>query len=197
MSEHKRIKTLIGLLREKRFLEYKESMPWDIAKDKVAKTAMGMANIRDGGTIIFGVSQRSGQFQLEGMNEEHLSTFNDDDIQAHINRFADPYVQIESHQIEMDGKKFLAIVVFQFDEVPVICKRNGTGFREGAIYTRSNRLPETCEVQSQTEMREIIAMAADKETRNFLKRLGKVGFRLGDVEQENHSSQFEQQLGEL
>ncbi len=51
---------LIDLGREDRSLEYKESQPWGELKNKIAKTALGMANVRDGGTIVVGVSERSG-----------------------------------------------------------------------------------------------------------------------------------------
>ncbi len=45
---------LIELRREDRSLEYKESHPWEELKNKIAKTTLGMSNIRDGGTIIVG-----------------------------------------------------------------------------------------------------------------------------------------------
>jgi hypothetical protein len=73
---------LIQLAREQRFLEYKESRPWSILREKIAKTAMGMSNIRDGGTIIIGVEQRSGLLVLEGMAPSDLATYDDDTIQA-------------------------------------------------------------------------------------------------------------------
>ncbi len=43
------------------------------------------------------------------------------------------------------------------------------------MYTRSYRMPETCEVPSQTELREIIEMATDKGVRRFLERSRRAG----------------------
>lgn len=46
---------LLQLECEELFLECKASLPGGELKQKIAKTAMWMANIRDGGTIIIGV----------------------------------------------------------------------------------------------------------------------------------------------
>ena len=54
MAQFERLRALINLSREERFLEYKESRSWNDLKGKIARTAMGMANIRDSGTIIVG-----------------------------------------------------------------------------------------------------------------------------------------------
>lgn len=189
-----RLAALIELGREERFLEYKQSLPWDDLKNKIAKTAMGMANIRDGGTIIVGVAERGSQFVPEGMLDEHIATYDMDAIQAYLNRFADPYVRAELHHVKFSQEKFIVLVVHEFDEIPVVCKRNwGDVLRQGAIYTRSHRIPETCEVQSQTEMREIIEIAIDKGVRRFVERMQRVGI-LKVAAGESDLDAFEKQL---
>lgn len=185
---------LIELGREERFLEYKGSLPWDDLKNKIAKRAMGMANIRDGGIIIIGVAQKGIEFVPEGMLDEHIATYDIDDAQAYINRFADPYVRVELHHVKLNQEKFIALVVHEFDEIPIVCKRNcGDVLRQGAIYTRSHRIPETCEVQSQTEMREIIEIATDKGVRRFAERMQRVGV-LRIAAGESDLDAFERQL---
>ncbi len=176
-------------------LEYKESATWESIKRKVIRTALGMANCRDGGTVIIGVSERGDRFVPEGMAEEHSITYDSDQIQAAINRHADPYVRMELRRVEMDGKTFLAIIVHEFDEVPVVCKKDGVDLREGAVYTRSYRMPETCEVKGQTEMREILDLATDKALRRFLRRVNAAGARIGEIESD--AQRFERQLGGL
>lgn len=197
MAGVNRFTALIELRREERFLEYKHSLPWDDLKNKIAKTAMGMANIRDGGTIIIGMAQRGGQFVPEGMLDEHIATYDVDDIQAYVNKFADPYVRVELHHVKLNQENFIALVVHEFDEIPVVCKRNYDDvLRQGAIYTRSHRIPETCEVQSQTEMREIIEIATYKGVRRFAERMQRVGV-LKVAPSESDLDAFERQLGGL
>ena len=45
--------------REERNLEYKSDIKWDTAqiKAKLTKTILSMCNIKDGGTIVIGVSE--------------------------------------------------------------------------------------------------------------------------------------------
>jgi len=178
--------SLITLGREERFLEYKESAPWDTLKQKIAKTAMGMANIRNGGTIVIGIPKRGSGYVQEGMSQEHAATYDLDDIKAYVNRFADPCVRMQLHERKLNGKAFLVIVVQEFDELPIVCKRDCPPFmRQGAIYTRSYRMPETCEVRSQSEMREIIEMGVEKGVRAFIKMAQRVGVPLDQIQQKS------------
>jgi predicted HTH transcriptional regulator len=198
VAQFERLRALINLSREERFLEYKESRSWNDLKGKIAKTAMGMANIRDGGTIIVGVDQRSGHPTPGGMSQSHVDTYNADDVQAYVNRFADPYVWLELDVVPDDYKDFVAITIYEFDQIPVVCKRDrGTLLRRGAIYTRSNRIPETCDVQSQTEMREIVYLATDNGIRRFVERSQRAGLSLEEAVRGSDSERFEQQLGNL
>ncbi len=194
MARIEELVALIDLGREDRSLEYKESRPWSDLKDKIAKTALGMANVRDGGTIIIGVSQRSGSLVPKGMSQGDIDTYDVDDVQAYVNRFADPYVRLEMYTVPYDGQEFIAIVVHEFDEVPVVCRRNGVGLRQGSVYTRSYRIPETCEVPSQTEMREIIDMATDKGVRRFLERSRRAGLSTGETVQRTDAEKFDEEL---
>ena len=184
----------IDLGREDRSLEYKESRSWNDLKDKIAKTALGMANIRDGGTIIIGVSQRSGSLVPQGMSQGDIDTYDADEVQAYVNRFADPYVRLEMYAVPRNVQRFIAIVVHEFDEVPVVCRRNGVGLRQGAVYTRSYRMPETCEVPSQTEMREIIDMATDKGVRRFLERSRRAGLLTEGTIERTNTEKFDEEL---
>ncbi|MBA7602979.1 hypothetical protein ES703_10076 [subsurface metagenome] len=188
---------LITRLDEERFLEYKESCPWEDLKFKIAKTCMGMANIRHGGTIIIGIRKTDGEYDPEGMTDEHIETYNTDDIQAFISRFADPYVRIELYLKEWDSKKFLIIVVHEFDEIPVVCKSDSDITRIGAIYTRSYRMNETCKVQSQTEMREIIEMATEKGFRHFIRTIHRMGVSIDKISRLTDEETFRRQREEL
>lgn len=158
--------------REERNLEYKQSMSWvEIAtKVKVAKSAMAMANISDGGYIVFGVKKNGEVYEPEGMQEDHADSFKQDDVMEWVNEYADPYVELTVISANRDGKHFVVIQIEEFDPLPVICKKPGENLKRGDVFTRSRRKYETALVGSQTEMREILTLAVDKEIRRLRSR---------------------------
>lgn len=173
------IEASILLGREHRALEFKESQPWHELQYHVIRTAMAMANLRGGGTIVVGVSERRGSTSLAGMEPEHLSGYTFDRVHEQINRYANPHVSAELETIVIAGAPFLAITVRQFDDVPIICARDYEGhprLRRGALYTRSKRKAETSELQDPNDLREILDLATDVRFAHFMRRL-----RLGDV----------------
>jgi predicted HTH transcriptional regulator len=196
MPDRDQLLSLIQLGREERYLEYKASAPWESTRTKIIKTAMAMANCRDGGTVIIGVPQRGPQWIAEGVSTSHLNSYDNDQIQAAINSHADPYVRTVLHRLELGGRTFLALVVQEFEKVPIVCKKDGPELRQGAIYMRSHRIPESCEVRSQTEMREILDLAVDKALKEFVRRIQTAGIRIAEIDQSD-ATKFEKELGGL
>jgi predicted HTH transcriptional regulator len=159
--------------REERNLDYKQSMSWTETdtKDKVAKSAIAMANIRDGGAIVFGVRQVGDQFVPEGMDPGHAVSFTQDLVMEYVNSYADPYVELKVGPVVHEGKHFVVIQIRQFDRTPVVCKKNGQGgLRRGAVFSRSYHKHETAQVASHSEMREIVDLAVDNEQRELGRR---------------------------
>jgi len=158
--------------REERNLEYKQSMSWvEIAtKVKVAKSAMAMANISDGGYIVIGERKIGEVYEPEGMQEDHANSFKQDDVMEWVNKYADPYVELILQCDQRDGKRFVVIQIQEFDELPVVCKKDGEHLKRGDVFTRSRRKYETARVGSQTEIREILDLAVDKEIRRLRSR---------------------------
>ena len=157
--------------REERNLEYKSSLNWSDAntRAKMAKAAMGMSNIPDGGVIVIGVEPAG---SAAGMSPEDFNSFDQDIVQEFVNEYADPYVELSvtGDHLEEYGD-FVVIQVRQFSELPVVCKKTGAeNLRRGAIYTRSRHKHETAEVGSQTEMREILEQAVDSHIRELRAR---------------------------
>jgi predicted HTH transcriptional regulator len=172
--------SLLDLGREDRYLEFKGPEPWDNLKHKIAKTAMAMSNLPGGGYIVVGMTETSdGTLKRTGVPDSIRLSFVADDVAAYINRYADPYVRIELSTPTVKDANYVYIRVHEFDEVPVVCGRNGgeggTSLRQGAIYCRATRIPETVEVPSQTEMREILELATDKGVRKFIQRANAAG----------------------
>lgn len=172
-------RSLIGDLREGRNKEFKQSTSWQLTefKCKIVKSVLSFTNVRDGGYIILGIKELEDHtFELAGMDEGDLSTYDEDEVSSVIAEYADPYARIELERIPHENKLFLVITVHEFDEIPVICKRDGANrLRKGAIYTRSYRMPESVEVPTQTELREILDMAVEKQLKKYYMRQAAIG----------------------
>lgn len=168
---------------ETRNIEFKSSFAWSDdssvwMREKVIQTMLGMANTRDGGTIIIGAPEQNGAPDLTvGMTAPHLSSFDRyDDIKAKVDRFGSN-VSFSLADAEHAGRTFVVIGVQEFARMPVICKDTGTdhskdgrgGFllRKGEVYVRALVGPESTVRASDVEMAEIIEMAVDKSLRNL------------------------------
>lgn len=185
--------------REERNLEYKSDIKWENAeiKAKLTKTILSMCNIRDGGVIIIGVTEKDETFEPTGITEENFNSFKQDDISVYVNEFADPYVEVLVKRIELDSKKFIVIQIEEFPELPVICKKDGVeGLFRGTIYTRPRRKNESVKVPTQVEMREIIEMAVEKSQLKLQKSIRSSGYDIVSIDEKNKEL-FDKQLGEL
>ena len=156
---------------ESRHLEYKESMDWghELTKAKITRAILSFANTQDGGVIVVGVKQVDNKFSFDGMSDEHIKTFDHDNIANHVANYADPYVDFTLKIVEDAGKKFVVIQVPEFSEHPVICKRDGLDLKNGALFIRMKGKPGTSEISSNSEIREILDIAVRKGIRKFHK----------------------------
>lgn len=166
--------------RESRGVEFKPSLPWNdinqqIQLQDIIKSILGMSNVRDGGKIILGVKQNSDKtFSLEGMKQEDLETYDSDKIYQDVRNFGSPEPRFEVKNIKFDGKNFIVFFVHDFLYSPIICVKNGKNIGgeplvRGVLYIRTLK-PETKKIDDETEMREIIDLAIEKELASFGKR---------------------------
>jgi predicted HTH transcriptional regulator len=197
MLTDEEFKSIIDYGYEQRSIEYKCSQFWDNLKQKIAKTAMGMANLRDGGIIIIGVTKKNDHYEPDGMLNEHIDTFNSDNVQSYINSFADPPIPLEIYKKEWNDKQFIIIRIHCFYDYPIICKKDSINdLRKGAVYIRSKRTPETCEVQSLNDMREIIDIATEKGIIRYMEMQKRIESPK-IIKEKTNSEKFNNQLGEL
>ena len=190
------ITNLILWPREERNLEFKCSMNWNEAptKAKLTKSVLAMANLRDGGHIVLGVErQPDDSYVPVGMKQDDLDSFVQDNLSAHFSEYADPYIEVNLLKHMIDARPFCILRVNEFAELPVVCKKDGAEkLRRGATYVRSRRIPETVEVPSQVEMREILDLAVEKRSRGFVRQAERMGFV-----QQSRPNQFVEQLKAL
>lgn len=154
---------------ETRECEFKRGVSWEENKRRVTKTVLAMSNLEDGGRVIIGVQKNSdtGPYEAVGMAEAIAATYDHDAIMAFANNYADPQVKILVQKFQHNSDWFVSIRVFGFDEIPVICQRTyqdgpDTVLREGRIYARLKRMPESSENLKPEDLREILQVAVRK-----------------------------------
>jgi len=206
---------------EEKNIDYKSSMSWEDRDTKMMaiRCILGMANLRYGGYIVFGVRQQGNDFILDGMEQDHIKSFTQDNVDTDIKNYAEPFVEatvtivprsILKHKTESipteflnDGGDFVVIQVKEFDELPVICKKAGklkSGeiyIKEGAIYSRPRGKVETSEIRTQTDMRELIDLAVDKNLRRLVDRMERIGITKLISPEFSDEERFNNQLGEV
>jgi hypothetical protein len=194
------VDSLISSGREERHVEFKRTMNWSDAgtKSKVVKSSIAMANLRDGGFIVFGIErQTDDSYEPVGMKPEDFDSFNQDEVSMEVNNYADPFVELTVEKLEREGKRFAVIQIREFLDLPILCKRDGAErLRNGAIYVRSRRKCETAELPSQADLREILDLAVEKKIRGFFSQIERVGARLVAPE-DRDTKAFAEQLGGL
>ncbi|HHT9119008.1 MAG TPA: AlbA family DNA-binding domain-containing protein [Candidatus Hypogeohydataceae bacterium YC41] len=174
------IKGILEAPFESRSVELKPSIPWNDLNQQqqlqeIVKSILGMSNIKDGGKIILGVKQNPDKsFEIEGMEENHLKTYDQEKIYQDVRNIGEPEPRFEIKNMEYGGKCFIVFLIQEFLYSPIICRKDGKNLGKeplvkGALYIRTHK-PETKKVDNETEMREIINLAVDKELDQFLKR---------------------------
>jgi hypothetical protein len=194
------VDSLISNGREERHVEFKRTMNWsDVGtKSKVVKSSMAMANLRDGGFIVFGIERQTDDSYIPvGMRPEDYNSFKQDEVSMEVNNYADPFVELTVQKVDRDNKLFAIIQIRKFLDMPIVCKRDGAErLRNGAIYVRPRRKCETAELPSQVDLREVLELAVEKKIRSFYSQIERVGARLA-IPEDRDARAFAEQLGEL
>jgi len=172
---------IIALGREQRGVEFKRggSRKNKHLLTKVVRAVMSMANRRDGGYVIVGVEDEDGMPVPKGLTDEDLSTWIYDDVADSLSEYVDPNVSFDLKVIEYEGKQFVVLIVHEFEDLPILCKKDYSDvLRAGACYVRTRRKPETVEIPSQVDMRDLLDLAVEKGVRRFVARARTVGLSL-------------------
>ena len=191
---------LIFAGRESTNLEYKRSAPWHELRIAIIRTVLGMANTRDGGHIVVGVVEREESSPYpEGVLREHREGFpSEEDFRAAVNGFAEPFVEPRLEWQEHSEKQFLVIEVPEFSREPVLCTRTEGRLREGALYIRSTRKPETTDIRTVTDMQALVQLIREKALAEWLGEFTRAGGRLlGPLEGQAPTDEFARELGEI
>ena len=116
---HDRVYNALDRCQESRSVDFKESAPWNDLKWQIIRAALAMGNLRDGGIIVIGASERDDTWDLTGISSEHIATYDVDDIIDAINKFASPPIKVEVVTVSYRSKNtFLAIQIHEFADSP-------------------------------------------------------------------------------
>ena len=170
---------------------------------QVVRAVLGMSNRSGGGTVIIGVREHEGMLDPVGLSDDDLSTWIFDHLADQVAVYADPSVNFELETKEYNRRSYIVLQVEEFPDIPVVCKADYPNvLRSGACYVRTRRKPETTEIPSQTEMRDLLDLAInkgiDRGLRQFLERArlaGLIDYRTAHSPMDQEG--FEEQIGDL
>lgn len=168
-------------------LDFKSACNWDV--ETFAKDILALSNVRDGGYIIIGVNETGDGFEHTGVIPEQKRTFDVDIMKDQMSGFADPHVDFEVYYpIDRAGRQYVLIIVREFRDIPVICRRDSRSTDAGVIYYRNrNRRSESALVSNSYDMRDIIETA----TMKLMRRMHELGFTTENYDKKR----FEDELG--
>ena len=168
---------------ETRDKEFAESQPFVVLKWKIVEGSMAMANLRDGGSVIVGMSQRHGHFEATGISAGDLATYDPDDVMAAVNKYAKPPVELAAYPVEDERKTFLVIDALPFRRTPVMCSKappdnSGQKFKQGDIFARTIERISTTRVADIGLLEEIIEIAAEKRAAEIIATARRIGLQM-------------------
>jgi hypothetical protein len=177
-------------------VDFKRSGGWDSLKWRIIETVLGMGNLRDGGVIVVGVAEEGDAWNLTGIAEEDLRSFDVDTVVDQVNSYVSPHVKLTLVTLEEAGHIFLVLEVQEFADTPLVCKKNGPAdskLVEGGLYVRPPGLARTTRIMKAEQMHDLLELAAEKRARRILE----VGRRVGLVQQETADQKLDKELGGL
>lgn len=158
-------------------VEFKRAIPYaGEARFKVVKAALGLSNRSDGGYVLMGVEDPvQDERVVTGVPDDIVAQWTHDGLANLLDEYADPRVRFDVDYYDSAGGRCIVLRIHEFDELPVICKRDAPGLRRGALYVRPRGKAETVEVGTHEDMRELIDLAVEKALRRFLTRVDRAG----------------------
>lgn len=194
---HERVYNALDRCQESRSIDFKESASWNDLQWQLIRTIIAMGNLRDGGIIVIGASERGETWDLTtGIEESHLSTYDVDNIIDAVTKYASPPIKIEIVIVKYrNGNNFLAIQIHEFNDSPFVCKNNGPDnykkLREGEFYVRPAGKPRTTKVTSSEDMHELLELAAEKRARRILEVAHRIGLKVSETDNQRFDEELE------
>jgi hypothetical protein len=148
---------------------------------KVTRACLSMANLRDGGHVIIGIDDNDPASMMPGLDAAELASWlSYDDVARRLAEYAEPPIRFDLDSCLLPSGATVAVIqVHEFADIPVLCVKDyPTVLRAGACYVRPRRVPETAEIPSAVEMRDLLDLATEKALRAFVERAQRAGLAL-------------------
>jgi len=194
---HQRVWDSLDRCQESQSVDFKESALWGDLKWHITRTSMAMANLRDGGIVVIGVSERGESWELIGISGHDIASYDFDDISDFVAKYASVPLELDVVVVRYrDEKEYLVIQVSEFKHLPCICRRNSSNeskaFSKGDILIRPPGKPQTKKAQDANEIRDLIELAAEKRARSIIEAASRIG--LAGNHNETPDETFDQEL---
>lgn len=171
MSESIELINLISHPYESKEYEFKGAIIWN-GKDKKAacelvKDILAMANTK-GGFIVIGVKETDSGFSPEGLTPEQTASFQSEEINRFVQRYAEPPINTTLRKVEYEGKVFAVIRVPQFRSIPHICKKEYPDvLTRPTLYIRTDN-NESAPIATTSDFHTLIETAISKKEQSLL-----------------------------
>jgi predicted HTH transcriptional regulator len=148
---------------------------------KVTRAAISMGNLRDGGVVLVGLEDNDLAAMLPGLDADDLATWMAfDDVSQRMAEFADPPLKLHIEALELSTETVVAVIeVAEFADLPHVCSGDyGDVMRRGALYVRTRKMPQTADLASSAEMRDLLDLATQKALRAYVETAERAGVRI-------------------
>lgn len=200
MIEKEDVEQQLALNHETRPFEVKG--PGDLANKayvaKIARAAMAMGNLSDGGIVCLGIDDKRMREMMPGLTTTQATEWSDfDNVSAALAKYSDPPVTFQTDQYTLsNGVTVVVLYVSEFDRVPHVCKKDYPNeLQNGFTYVRPRGKPESVTVPSSSDMRDLLEIAISKGVREFVRRAGAAGLPMGlnNPQQDTDKTAYEQE----
>lgn len=194
MLNNDELAALIEVGTESRSLEFKGRGSTSSSEfvAVVARACIALANQRDGGHLVIGVIDSDPGGSSCGLDPPQIAEWtNYDTVVAKVNAYADPPLQLRVAERQLPiGTSVVVIEVSEFPDIPILSAKEFSGkIVRGQLYTRSMAKPESSFSNTQNELREVLALATEKQLQNFLRTARHAGLSVDDLAK-THADKF-------
>jgi hypothetical protein len=171
MSNSKELTNLILRPHESKDHEFKGAIAWNGTDKKscceLVKDILAIANTK-GGFLVIGVEETANGFSPGGLTSAQIASFQSEEINRFIQRYAEPPINTHLTKVGYDGKEFVVISIPQFGSIPHICKKDYPGvLTKPTLYVRTDN-NESAPIATTSDFHALIEAAILKREQSLL-----------------------------
>lgn len=201
MSGSDELINLIFRAFESKEHEFKGPIAWN-GNDKkacceIVKDILAMANTK-GGFIVIGVEETTNGFVPKGLTPQQIASYQPEEINRYIQRYAEPPINITLAKVENNGKSFVIIKIPQFASIPHICKTEFPGvLTKPTLYVRTDN-NESAPIATASDFHALIESSLLKRKQSLLTAIRSIikGYEPDKDQKQMVKEQFSRQIAD-